>query len=112
MQHDAFRAVQDPGGAGLARGRGHVGQVVARLALDMGEGELQLARRDLRHQRAALGARCGAAQQAAAQDDGGEIGFQHQAAAEGFHDQGGFNRAATEAAEVSSNGRPSRPISA
>ncbi len=64
----------------------------------MGEGKLELAAGDAGKQLGLLGASGSAANQPAAEHDGGEIRFQDQAAAERFHDDHGFDGAAAEAA--------------
>ena len=50
MQHEALGAVEHVAGAILARRRRDVGQIVARLPLDMREGKHEVAARDLRQQ--------------------------------------------------------------
>ena len=98
VQHDALGAIQHPRRAILPRRGGDIGEVVARLPLDMRERQLQLALRDLRQQRLLLRGVAGAPQQSAAQDDGGEVRLQHQAAAERLHHDHRLDRPAAEAA--------------
>ena len=64
----------------------------------MGEREPQLAGRDRRDQRLALRGAGAVAQDAAAENDGREIGLQRERAAERLLDQHGLDRAAAEAA--------------
>ena len=58
VQHDALGAIQHPFRAVLPRGGGDIGKVIARLSLDMREGQFQLALRHLRHQCLLLLRRC------------------------------------------------------
>ena len=69
---EALLAVEDVAGAVLLRGRRHVGEIVARLPLDMREGEQRLAGRDLRQHVVARGFARAEPQEAAAENDGGE----------------------------------------
>src|SRR5262249_30826082 len=78
--------------------RSNIGEVKARLALDMGERELQLALCDLRQQHSLLICRSRSAQQTATEDDGCEIWLQHEATTERFHYDHRLDRTTSEAA--------------
>jgi hypothetical protein len=73
-------------------------EVETRIALGMGEGELERALCDLRHPFGALLGRAAEPQEAAAQDHGGEIGFQRQHPAKRFHHDHRLDGPATDAA--------------
>ena len=98
VQHDALVALEHVAGAGLARHGGDVVQIVARLPLGMREGQAQGAVGDGGDQCRALLRRAAQADQIAAQDDRRHERLQRQAAADGFHDDHGFHRAAAEPA--------------
>ena len=95
---DALVARERPAAAFLGRLERNVGQVVARLALQPGEGELLLALDHGREQRLLLGLRSGLGDHAAAQHDGRQERLQHQAFAELLHDDHGLDRTAAVAA--------------
>ena len=81
--------------AAVAACRGcDIGEVVARLPFGVGEGKAELAGGDFRQY---LGLHCLAAakpDEAAAEHHGGEIGLEHQCAADLFHHDHGLDRPA------------------
>ena len=94
----ALVARERPAVAFLGRLERHVGQVVAALALQPGEGELLLALDHRRQQRLLLGRRTGAGDHAAAQHHRRQERLEDQALTELLHDDHGLDRAAAVAA--------------
>ena len=94
----ALVAGERPAGAFLGGLERHVGEIVARLALQPGEGELLLAFDHRRQQRLLLRLAAGRGDHAAAQHDGRQERLEHQAFAELLHDDHGLDRAAAVAA--------------
>ena len=100
MRNDGLRSVQHPSRA-VTLGSGYdIGQVVARLAFAVREGQLQAALGDRRQDGLLLVRRTRNVQCGSAQHDGGEKRFQHQRSAERLHHQHDFLGAAAEAAVV------------
>jgi len=95
---DALVAGERPAGAFLGRLERDVGEIVAALALQPGEGELLLALDHRRQQRLLLRRGAGGGDHAAAQHDGRQEGLEHQAFAELLHDDHGLDRTAAVAA--------------
>ena len=96
VQHHRLVAVQDEACA-IALGRGlDAVQFVARIRLAQRRGEQELALRHFGQDRLLLRLAAGEIDQAAAQHHGGEIRFDHDAAAELGHHQHGVHRAAAE----------------
>ena len=106
MGHDRLGAVQHPALAVMRRRGEHVGQVVAGLALAMCEREFQFALGDLRQQRLLLRGGARQADRRTGQHHCGDVRFDHQRAAELFHDQHGLDRSAAEAAILFSERQP------
>ena len=80
----------------LRRGR-DIGEIVARLALGMREGEQCFTGRDLRQHIALHRVACAAPQEAAAEHDRREVRLERERAAEGFHHDHGLDRPAADA---------------
>src|SRR5207302_7322786 len=72
VQHQRLGAVEHEAGAVAARAGGHVGEMIARLALAVRERQQQAAVADLRQQRRALLVAAAVAQQPAAEHHRGE----------------------------------------
>src|SRR5438445_2555566 len=100
MQHHAFLAIENVAAARLLRRCRDISEVIARLPLSIGEGEVLLARGDRGNELLLLRRAAGKAEQAATQDHCREIGLEHEAAAEGLHDDHSLDRRAAAAAEV------------
>src|SRR6516164_102057 len=98
VEHEALLSVDDVAHAvALGAGR-YVGEVVARLALGVREGEQHAALGDFRQDRVALCLTAGVAQQAAGEHHGREIGLERERAAERLGDDHGLDQPAAEAA--------------
>ena len=93
VQHQGLLAVDHPGGAVLPRGGLHVVQMITRLFLAVRERQPGGAVNHAADQRVPA-----AAQEAAAENDAGQIWLQHQPAPERFHHDHGLDRAAAAAA--------------
>ena len=106
MHDDALLAFEHIAGAVALCRRQHVEEVVARLALGVREGKRELAGGDPRDELGALRLARAMAQEAAAEDHGGEIGLERERAAERLHDDHGLDRAAAEAAMLLGEGQP------
>ncbi len=98
VQDEALVAVNAPEVAVRACAGLHMGQIVAGVALAVGEGQAQLARADGGDQFGALLGIGRVADQAAGQDHRGEIGLDHQGLAEGLHDDHGLDLPQAQAA--------------
>ena len=81
-------------GTVAARARRHVGEIVARLPLGMGEGKNEIAARDLRQQIGAHRLAAAEPQQSAGENDGRQIGLERQRAADRLHHDHGLDRPA------------------
>jgi hypothetical protein len=77
---------------------------VAAAGFKVGEGQHQFAAGDGGQQGLLLRGAAGIANQAAAEYDTGQVGFERQAAAEHFHDQHAVDGAAVKPAEVLGEG--------
>jgi hypothetical protein len=97
---DGFVTVQRVACARLLRGDREVGEVVAALRFSEGEREDALAFDEFGDELFLLRLRAAVAEEAAPQHHRAEVGLDHQAAAEFFHDDHGFDRTAAEAAEI------------
>ena len=98
LSDDEFLAVDHPTSA-LLLGRGRdIGQIVARVLLELREGKGLAAVDDAGDVGGLLLGRAAMAQEAAADDDGGEIRLQHQRAAHRLHHDHDLGRAGAEAA--------------
>ena len=98
FERDEFLAVDDPARALLLGGGGNVGEIVARVLLELREGKGLAAVDDAGNMRSLLLGRAAVAQEAAADHDRREIRLQHQRLAERLHHDHGFDRAGAEAA--------------
>src|SRR6266702_128567 len=109
VQHQRLGAVEHEAGAVAARAGGHVGEMIARLALAVRERQQQAAVADLRQQRRALLVAAAVAQQPAAEHHRGEERFERQRPAERLRDDHGLDRAAAEAPETLLERQPEQP---
>ena len=87
----------------LCRGR-DIGEIVARLALGMREGEQCFTGRDLRQHIALHRVACAAPQEAAAEHDRREIRLERERTAESLHHDHGLDRTAADAAVLLGEG--------
>ena len=93
----AFLAVEHPTVPGPARPRGDMPQIIARSTLRLGEGELGLALDKRRQDALPLCFRPTARHELTAQTHGGEVRFDDQPLADGFHHDHHVDRVAAEA---------------
>ena len=98
MRDDALGAIEHPAARRRLCRRQYVGQVVARLALAVGEGQYHAAFGDLRQDRPFLRLVAGQPQRGAGQHHRRQIRLQRQYAAKGLHDQHDLDRPAAEPA--------------
>ena len=94
VQHQALGAIKDVAAAVAARRYRDVGQIVARLPLDMGERQDEVAARDLRQHICSYRVAGAEPQQSAGEHHGGEIRLKRQSAAQCLHHDHGLNRPA------------------
>ena len=98
VEDDEFLAVDDPACALFLGGGGDIAEIVPRILLDLCEGNGLAAVDDAGNVGGLLLGRTAAAQEAAADHDGCEIGLQHQRLAHRLHHNHGLDRAGAEAA--------------
>jgi hypothetical protein len=110
VQHHALRAVQDEAAVVRPpRRRRHVVQVVARLALEVGEGQRERPVGDLGDQPRALRLAPAQAQEAAAEHDGREVGLDDEPAPERLHHDHHLDGPGAEAAVALLEGQAQEP---
>ncbi len=98
VQRDELLAVDDPARALLLGGGGNIGEIVARVLLELREGKGLAAVDDAGNVRGLLLGRAAVAQEAAGDHHRRQIRLQHQRLAERLHHDHGFDRAGAEAA--------------
>ena len=98
MEHHALVAAQSVAAAAGFRLALHIVQVEAGLPLGIGEDQFQFAGRQLGQKFGLLRRAARSHEEAAADHDGGHVGFHHQAAAEFLHQHHGVDGAAADAA--------------
>jgi len=98
LQHEALGAVDHIGSAVAARGRSDVGEIVTRLPLEMGEGEAEDTLRDFWEELRAHRFAATEPNEAAGENDGGEIRLERERPADPFHHDHGLDRPAARAA--------------
>ena len=110
VEHDEFFAVDDPARALLLGGGGDIGEIVARVLLELGERKGLAAVDDAGNMRGLLLGRAAVAQEAAADHHRRQIRLQHQRLAERLHHDHGFDRAGAEAAIGFREGKPEQAL--
>ena len=98
IENDEFFAVDDPAGALLLGGGGNVGQIIARVLLELRKGKGLAAIDDGGDVRRLLLGRAAMTQEAAGDHDRRQIRLQHQRLAQRFHDDHRLDSAGAEAA--------------
>src|SRR6185312_9506634 len=105
MEDDGFRAAQHVAIAVAPRAGLDIGERITRAWLAMSEGKHELALGEGRQDRLFLRGAAYRRDDAAAKHDACEIRFEHEAAAEGFHDDHALDRRAAEAAMLLGEGQ-------
>ncbi len=104
-EHHRLGAVELPAAAGRRGFGGDVVEGVAAAGFKVGEGEHQFAAGDGGQQGLLLRGAAGITNQASAEHDAGQVGFERQAATEHFHHQHAVDGVAIETAEVLGEGQ-------